>query len=234
MKWLLFIVLISIIGCSSNDEEPSTIIDPLAGLPNAGEIKFNSPAIGQCNYLVSFEARFEDDNFLIEYRQDTLILAITGLKDGNWILKEFLSKGSVSKKSNSGYWTSFADSIFVSEVNVSSDSIVISRMSNMPFNSFILLGNRRSFQTSLVPETENFNPNCWPANGYSTNRWMEYSNDYIQLGKSYSHVNITFDYRDMSTDGPGFMFAYSPEKTFIRLLWVSPWDWEFKGWDLLP
>lgn len=226
-------LLCIIIGCS-DEFIPEVTKDPLEGLPNLGPIRFDSPAVGQRSYYAYFKAIDEGENVAFNYTGDTVVLAITNSINSGWEVKEFLTSKSVSKvnRTSQQLWTGFADSVFVSNLNFQSDSLIISRAAQAAYFSFLLPGQRISLQSFLVSEAEKNNPECLPLFGYASNRWVEYSANFVNFGRVYGRLNIHFDYRDMTTDGLGFMYAYSPSDGFVRLTWVSYWGLSVaNGWD---
>lgn len=58
--------------------------------------------------------------------------------------------------------------------------------------------------------------------------------NYTQHGKTFDRLNIHYDYRDMATDGFGFMYAYNLTNSFVRISWISYWELnKADGWDLI-
>jgi|JI102314A2RNA_FD_contig_31_4888597_length_1553_multi_3_in_0_out_0_3 hypothetical protein len=233
MRCINFIVIVLIgIGCTS-EITPEVIEDPLLGLPDLGPVRFDAPAIGQRSYYTYFTALSGEE---FNYSGDTIVMAITGINSSGWELKEFLTKQSVSKtnKTENHTWKAFADSIFVSSLNIQSDSIVVTRPAQFAYNTFSLAGKRNAFQFLPVPDSEPLNSECLPLFDYASTRWVEYSTNFSNLGTTYDRLNLHFDYRDMTTDGFGFMYVYSPSSGFVRLTWISFWNLnKVSGWDLV-
>jgi hypothetical protein len=225
---------------SSIDPPTPARPNPLEGLQDMGRIRFDDPAIGQRSYYIFFDAEFDyvtkKSNF--QYSPDTLVLAITGKEAENWVLKDFLTDGSVSRKSNGeGYWAGWADSVFVRHLILDADSIHVLRPPDADFSSFvfyILHGRKIKYPISLVSDPAPINPNCLPFDHPLSGEFMEYTQNYTQLGETFDHLNNYFDNRGMETDGLGYMYAYSPSVGIVRITWVSPWvSDKAKGWDLL-
>jgi hypothetical protein len=235
---IIFIAMFycTVVGCTSD----STVVvpqNPLTGLPDKGPIRLSSPAIGQRSYYTFFTAKDNTGNVSFSYPGDTLIIGITGFESDQWVVKEFLSDGSISKKkstSSSAFWKGYADSVFTSYMKIDPYYINVSRPANRTYNSFAFAGRNWAFQIADVLDTEPSNPQCSPAFYYRSTVWMEYSKDYTQFGKTFEKLNIHFDYRDMSTDGFGFMYAYQMPHGFVRISWVNYWELsKANGWDLI-
>lgn len=232
MRFINFIAIVLIGASCSPEITPEELEDPLLGLPDLGPVRFDAPAIGQRSYYAYFTLMSGEE---FNYSGDTIVLAITGINPSGWVLKEFLTNQSVSKtKSENQTWKVFADSIFVSNLNIQSDSIVVTRPAEFAYNTFSLVGKRNAFQLVSVPDSEPFNAECLPLFGYASTRWVEYCTNFNNLGTTYTRLNLHFDYRDMATDGFGFMYVYSPSFGFVRLTWISYWDLnKVRGWDLV-
>ncbi len=214
--------------------------NPLEGLPDMGRIRFDEPMIGQRSYYVFFdvEYNYQMKKAAFQYSSDTLVLAITGKEAENWVLKDFLTDGSLSKESNSGgYWTGWADSVFVCHLRMDADSIYVLRPPQVDFFSFIfhvLHGRKIKYPISLISEPAPLNPSCLPFDHPSGGEFMEYTLNYTQLGQTFDHLNNYFDNRAMPTDGLGYMYAYSPSVGIVRTTWVNPWTSnKANGWDLV-
>jgi hypothetical protein len=237
LKVLFFALIYAVlVSCTSDPADEVTPNNPLSGLPDKGPIRLTSPAIGQRSYYAFFTAKDNTGNVSFNYPGDTLIIGITGFESDQWVIKEFLSEGSMSKKKSTStlaFWKGYADSVFVSHMKMDA-SINVSRPANSVYNSFAFTGRNWSFQISDVLDTEQLNPQCYPAFYYSSNVWMEYSKNYTQFGKTFDRLNIHFDYRDMATDGFGFMYAYDLANSFVRVSWINYWELnKAYGWDLI-
>src|SRR5262245_10528099 len=97
---LVFILSLFVLSCSTDEPEPEVIDDwedPLEGLPDKGQIRFDSPEIGQRSRYVFFEATKKDyvsNEVTIKYRPDTLVLAIVGKEEDKFVIREFKTRGS--------------------------------------------------------------------------------------------------------------------------------------------
>jgi hypothetical protein len=235
---LTAIIYCMLVGCTSDTITIVVPENPLKGLPDNGPIQLDNPAIGQRSYYVAFSASHTNDNNLYTYPGDTLTVGISGIESNQWVLKEFLTEGSVSKKNKSnsgpGSWKTYADSVFITYLKIDSDSIRLTRPASRTYYSFVFIGKKWAFQISPVSDSNPLNPQCSPAFYYGSSVWTEYSTNYSQFGKSFDHLNIYFDYRDMSTDGHGFMHAYGMKYGFVRISWISFWELDkASGWDLI-
>ena len=239
MRNLLFLLVIgTLINCSSDPNDEVTRNSPLTGLPDKGAIRFDDPAIGQRNYYVYFNATHTNVSTSYDYFGDTLVVGITSFESNKWVIKEFLTEGSISKKNKSGTgpgsWKVYADSIFVSQLKIDGDSVYLTRSPNRTFYSFAFMGRNWAFPVVSISDTNPLNSTCSPAFYYKSSVWMEYSKNYLQLGTTFDHLNIHFDYRDMATDGFGFIHAYGMPYGFVRIAWVNYWTLDkANGWDLL-
>lgn len=239
LKAIFFVLICAVLpGCTSDSANEVTPNDPLTGLPNKGPIQLDNPVIGQRSSYVYFTATRKDETVNFSYPGDTLIVGITGFESNQWVIKEFLGEGSVSKKnkstSGSGSWKGYADSVFVSNMKIDADSIYVTRPKTRAYNSFAFAGRNWAFQILQVADTEPSNATCSPAFRYDSHVWMEYSKNYTQHGKTFDRLNIHYDYRDMATDGFGFMYAYNLPNSFVRISWISYWELnKADGWDLI-
>jgi hypothetical protein len=245
MKTLGFLLIsLFLFTCTTDD---SNTIDPpvpaspnpLEGLPDSGPIRFDNPAIGQRSYYVYFDAEFDfpTKKASFQYSSDTLVLAITGKESEYWVLKDFLTDGSISKSSSGGYWSGWADSVFIRHLRVDADSIHILRPPNADYFSFvfhILETQKITFPVSLVSDPAALNPDCLPFDRPLWGEFMEYTLDYTQLGQTFDHLNNYFNNRGMETDGFGYLYAYSHPVGIVRVAWVNAWYLnEAEGWDLV-
>jgi hypothetical protein len=240
LGWLLMLA-----GCTYHDiEEPpgavidSEFIDPIKGLPDEGPISFQEPKVGQRNAYVFFEAAYtrSTGNVYLQYYTDTLVIAIAGKESSNWIVKEFLTKSSNSRlHPENSFWGTLADSVFLSELEVDENSVHIFRQGGYrPAITFSFLA-EQEFPLSLVPDNFPENPVGLPFFGSGGGRWLEYVKNFVRIDKTYSKLNIFFDYRWIEVDGPGFMCVYGPEDGMVRTTWFNPWvPDEVVGWDVIP
>lgn len=155
MKLKALFILFVLIGTalvSCTDDPVNEVIpdNPLAGLPNKGPIQLDNPAIGQRSYYVYYKVTSKDETISYSYPGDTLIVFISGFKSNGWVIKEFLTDGSISKKNKStsgpGSWKGYADSVFVSTLNVDDDSVYLSRPTTRAYNSFAFSGKTGLFR----------------------------------------------------------------------------------------
>lgn len=241
----LLLISLLLFSCTSNDLSPIDPAvpgrpNPLEGLSDKGPIRFDNPAIGQRSYYVFFDAEFDSqtEKASIQYSSDTLVLAITGKESVHWVLKDFLTDGSISRKDKTGgYWGGWVDSVFVRHLRLDADSIHIVRPPNAEFSSFVFQIFERkkiTFPVSLISYPAVLNANCLPFDHPLGGEFMEYTLDYTQLGQTFDHLNNYFDNRGMEGDGLGYMYAYSHSVGVVGIAWVSAWDFnEAKGWDLI-
>jgi len=242
VKTFLIIVLgLALFSCSSDEPTPKTndpqYEDPLEGLPDKGPVRFDNPEIGQRSYYTFFEATEDNSSHEVSfnYTADTLVLAITGQESGKWIVKEFLTQASNSKTSDDGYWSSVPDSVIVRYLEFENDSVYFSKPTEADPFSFVFVGNKITLPLSPVDDPAPLNPDCLPMFGLGSTIWMQYTVNYSQHGQTFDHLNNYFDYRAMTYDGLGFMYAYEPSYGIVRWTWVSYWSWDqANGWDLIP
>lgn len=227
-----------LVSCNSDSANEVTPNNPLTGLPDKGPIQLDNPIVGQRSYYLYFTAINKDATVSFSYPGDTLIVGIAGFESNQWVIKEFLTEGSVSRKNKSnsgpGSWKGYADSVFLSNMKIDADSIYLSRPKTRAYNSFAFAGRNWAFQVSQVADTEPLNITCSPAFRYGSTVWIEYTKTYKQHGKTFDRLNIHHDYRDMATDGFGFMYGYDLPHSFVRISWVSYWELnKANGWDLI-
>lgn len=228
---LLFVLIVA--GCSSDDDpinkQPEVIWkDPLEGLPDKGQIRFDNLEVGQRSRYVFFKATKDNvtKNVTLNYIADTLVLAITAQETNRWVIREFIAPGSQNMK--------YDEQEVIRYLKVDSDSAYFTRPSAYIF-SWIYLHDTRTIPLKPVTDPAPLNPDCLPLFGYDSKISTKYTVNYSQLGQTFTHLNNYFDYREMSTDGSGFMYAYGPSYGFVRWTWVSAWDQDkAEGWDLLP
>lgn len=245
INYFILIFWLFLIGCSSDDPDIDDPIvpksDPLEGLPDSGPVRFDDPVIGQRSYYVFFNAVKDPSSQEVsfQYDTDTLVLAITAKESGNWLIKEFFTNGSLSKlPSGGGEWTTIADTVIERHLQVTPDSLHFSVPPGGDYFAPIFPlfeGEKCSLPRSLVSDPEPLTTECLPLFGYASTQWMEYTLNYTQFGQTFDHLNNYFDYRQMSGDGHGFMYAYGPLYGMVRWSWISYWDLNVaKGWDLIP
>ena len=210
--------------------------DPLKGIPDEGPLQFDNPAIGQRSYYVSFKAFLDiaTKNARYEYVTDTLVLGIAGKESDHWILKEFLTPGSYSIQTKKGDFKT--DSVYVTLIQLTPDSIIFSRPSTTLFSTyfFTFYGNNR-LSLPLVPVTEpaKQNPTCSPFFSLWPDT-MGYSLNYSQLGQTFDHLNIYVDNTEVELDGSTLMYVYGHSYGFVRATVQSELIQNLKGWDLAP
>jgi len=239
VKYTLFIlVALALLGCSSEDPEPALKREnPLEGLADKGAIRFDKPEIGQRSFYVFFKASVDHSTHQIsfDYLTDTLVLAITGQEADKWIVKEFLTAGSNSATTDDGGWANVADSVGIRHLKVDADSAYFSKPQGNYSFSFVFVGASRTIPLKPVGDPAPLNVDCLPEFDFASTVWMQYTVNYSQFGQTFQHLNNYFDYRPMSTDGLGFMYAYGPSFGMVRWAWVSYWSLdEADGWDLIP
>jgi hypothetical protein len=242
MKLFLIIAIGFLFACSSDDpqviEDPLKVPDdPLKGLPDKGPIRFDDPQIGQRSHYVFFKATENNTTHEVtfDYIPDTLVLAITDKEVDKFVVKEFLTNGSNSKTSDNGSWVSVAKSVFVRHLVVNSDSAYFFKPAEADPFSFVFVGESRTIPLLPVGDPAPLNVDCLPELDYASTLWMQYTVNYSQFGQTFEHLNNYFDYRPMSTDGSGFMYAYGPSFGLVRWTWVSYWSLgHADGWDLIP
>jgi len=240
----LLILSLALIQCTDPEPsiereviEPVEFVDPLEGIPDNGPISFVSPSIGQRSYFVLFEATLSrpSGNVNFEYLPDTLVLAITGKESDAWVVSEFLTEKSNSRlKPEDSYWGNWGDTLFTTYIRFELDSIHFYRDSDKLYSSFAL-HREQKFPLQLISDEFPQNPNGLPFFGGSAIRWMEFTKDYTHFGKTFERLNMYFNYVEMTTDGYGFTYVYSPSDAIVRCAWVNAWSIdEAAGWDLLP
>ena len=232
------------ITCSDGDSEPDPVpplkdefVNPLEGLPDEGPINFQNPSIGQRSRFVLFEAEYKRPagDVVFNYLTDTLVIAITGKKSEDWIIKEFLTEGSASRLPiEDTYWGFMADSVFLSYLHLDADSIYFYRAPQQWFITFAFHQDQK-FPLSLVSDDFPENPNGLPLFGSSGIRWMEFTKDFVRPGKSFDRLNMYFNYIEMRGDGHGYTYLYSPSDGLVRIAWISAWHLDdAAGWDWVP
>lgn len=233
IRVVAIIVLITLSGSCSDDAPVPLKVqrpDPLAGLPDEGPIRFDNPVIGQRSTYVYFRAfnKTVTEDVRFEYNSDTLIMAVTGRESDRWILKEFITEGSTFLSS---------DTVFTLSLRIESDAAAFSEPSGAGYYSnFFFIGHGKSIQFPmvLIAEPSKENPSCLPFASINSNE-MEFSRNYTQFGQMFDHLNIYQDYTATATDGPGFMYVYSPANGFVRMTVFNPWVHDpVTGWDLIP
>ena len=218
--------------------DPSAWQDPLEGLPDAGPLRFDEPAIGQRSRFVFFEARADSNNLSpkYQYSPDTLVMAFTGKAGDNWIVSEFLTEGSLSRTHPElGYLKPDPDTVYSTYLQTTSDSILFTKKSGHFEYSYALANAGLRLPKALTDAPATQNDDCQPFLGYSTYVWLEYALNYQRNGHNFDHLNLHFDYHEMAFDGFGYCFVYAPKYGFVRAAWVSAWTPDLaRGWDLLP
>lgn len=243
MKRLLTFILIFHIltGCVDHQSIINDIIiitvkpDPLKGLPDAGPLRFDNPAIGQRSYYAYFKAVLDLNTKAVtyEYTADTIVLAITGKKGSQWIAKDFLTPGSYSIQKKDG--TFKYDSVFVTLMDIDTDSIAFTRPAPDIYSTYFFIFNGARFAIPLAPVSEPAaqNPTCSPF-FFSGSDTMAYALNYTQLGQTYDHLNIYMDFSQVEIDGAGITYAYEPPDGFVRMTWINPLIGYAGGCDLIP
>jgi hypothetical protein len=236
--FFILMVYCMLSNCTDNGiDVPDAFVDPLEGLADEGTISLKDPAIGQRSLYLFYEASYtaSTGNVAFNYEADTLVIAITGKEFEKWILKEFLTAGSNSRlnRKNSS-WGPLADSIFVSHLFLKEDSIHIARPSGYSLPTFTFRAEQKlpyHIASDAFPE----NQGGLPRFEISPLLWLEYVNDFSRPGKTYDRLNVYFDYRDMETDGLGYMNIYGQADGLVRSAWISPWLLDkASGWDIIP
>lgn len=229
---LLFYLLV---GC--NDDETTRIWpDPLEGLPNAGPLKFDAPAIGQRSYYISFRGVKDGTSETVRYEHtnDTIVLAITGTESNRWIVKEYLTPGSDIRQA-AGEDASL-DSVFVTRLMIDTDSIYFGDPTGAPYYSYLFAISKNDFFSlpmSLIDEPATQNPSCSPFIARKSDE-MQYALGYTLFGQTFDHLNIYPDNSMTATDGPALMYVYAPEYGIVRMSVINPMAPErATGWDLV-
>lgn len=209
--------------------------DPLKGIPDAGPVRFDTPAIGRRSYYVYFEAE-EDHNTKVvnyEYSTDTLVMAVTGKKNNQWVIKDFLTPGSNSIQTKTG--TFKYDSVFVTLLDIDSDSLAFTRPASDIYSTYFFAFNSARFVVPLsqIAEPAPQNPTCSPFLFFGSDT-MAYALNYTQLGQTFDHLNIYMDYSRVEVDGGAITYVYEPPYGFVRTTWFNPLLWDAAGWDLIP
>jgi len=229
--WFLMLAVL-VLACSS--DEPVVIEetwdDPLEGLPDKGAIRFDNPEVGQRSRYVLFQATKKDytsNEVTINYRPDTLVLAIVDKEGDKFVIREFKARGSENLP--------LEEEIVTRHLSVDSDSAYFSRPTT-PFTvSLVFVGDQMNIPLQPVSDPAPLNPDCLPLFGYDTKVWMQYTTNYSQFGQTFHHLNDFYDYTEMAGDGLGLMYAYGPSYGLVRWTWVSAWEQtKAEGWDLLP
>lgn len=239
---LAFVLIFSIIiSCVDDQSIINEIIfitvkpDPLKGLPDAGPLRFDSPAIGQRSYYAYFKAFTDKTTGAVhyEYSTDTIVLAITGKKGDQWIVKDFLTPGSYSIQTKKGTFN--YDSVFVTLMDIDTDSIAFTRPAPDIYSTYFFVFNNARFAIPLSPVSEPAaqNPTCSPFLFFGSDT-MAYALNYTQLGQTFDHVNIYMDYSEVETDGAGITYVYEPPEGFVRMTWLNPLIANAGGCDLVP
>lgn len=234
---LLFALFFSLLACSENNEESKSIfLDPIEHLPDEGDINFENPKVGQRSRYRYFEAiySYETKEVSFTYHMDTLVIAITEGSDGRWIVKEFLTGGSDSRSKKNSGWGHMVDSVFQSNLSLEDDSIYFYRDPEDWFVTFAFQKDQK-FPFSLVSNDAPKNDSALPRfNIAVADNWTEYIEDFDYFGKLYPRLNIYYDYREVASDGWGYMYVYGPSDGIIRYTWISAWSPEKAvGWDLI-
>jgi len=232
MRTLIAMLLLSfIIGCDDDDTPGDVWPDPLEGLSDEGPVQFDNPVIGQRSHYLSFTA-FDDNtpNLRYEYRFDTLVLAITGKESDLWIVKQFLTEGSISRQAGG------EDLVYITTLDIDADSVYFADPSGKPNYSYVFAiyaNDRFALPLAQINQPATHNPACSPfAIRYSDA--MQYASNYTQLGKTFDHLNIYGDNSRTDTDGPALMWAYGPAHGIVRMSVINPWVPEkATGWDLV-
>jgi len=241
MRSFVAVLALGLLACSSDDPQIADandpVFDPLEGLPDKGQIRFDNPEVGQRSHYVFFNATEDNSTHEVsfEYIADTLVLAIVGKEADNWIINEFLTNGSISKTSDNSGWSGLAETVVIRHLKFEADSAYFSKPAGADPFSFVFVGESRIIPLLPVEDPAPLNVNCLPKLEYASTLWMQYTLNYSQFGQTFQHLNNYFDYRPMSSDGLGFMYAYGPSSGMVRWTWVSYWSLDkADGWDLVP
>lgn len=219
--------------CSKNEpappaDGPPKWVNPLAGLPDEGRIRWDALKIGQRSRYLYFEANGQGHPAQVNptYHQDTLVLAITGQDAQGFILTEFIIPDSA------GRFVSDTAYLKVNHLKIEQDSLQY--IQSQPFNSNIFVDKTRSLLlTPFAPPIPEYSE-AIPVFSAKTEKWSAFTQQHSHLGHTYGPLNLVFDYRDMVADGWGYMFAYHAPNGLVRFTWVSWWSTDLaKGWDLL-
>ena len=210
--------------------------DPLKGMPDAGPLQFDNPSIGQRSHYVLLRAYVDEatNKVRYEYDTDTLVVAITGKKGSEWIVKDFLTPGSYSIQTDKGTFN--FDSVFVTLLDIDSDSIAFTRHASDIYSTYFFnfsYDGRLVLPRGSISEPAPQNPDCSPY-FYLDAEPMVYALNYSQLGQTFDHLNIYMDYSEIETDGAGLMYVYGHSYGFVRMTAYNPWGNNALGWDLIP
>lgn len=232
--YLLLLPLLLFSACHKSTDnppdEPSGWVNPLTGLPDEGNIRWDGLKTGQRSKYLYFEARYDpfSGDTLRYYYPDTLVLAVSGQDAQGFVLKEFVLSGAVSQYNPQ---RPNDTTVYAYHINLTTDSVkfainppgfspVFNNVHALPIAPF----------AAPVPEYAA----AEPAYGYRTDVWMAFIQQHTHLGSNFGLLNLVYNYEEMSTDGAGYLFAYSRTEGLVRFSWVSYWDSNLaKGFDLL-
>jgi hypothetical protein len=232
MKNILLLILFvsAFTACRENNPEP---------LENDwNPIRFDNLQAGQKSHYIRLkgQGRLDGTNHDFQYLKDTLVLEVlaTGSGEG-FTLKEYLTPGSE-------IWTKPKDA---QQINGGTDAItfkvqvgnaaltLVKAAPGAPLPRLFLSGiETYPFALPQQPEIAftGWQPDVQTVYGSSSGRVKNHK----QMEVLYPELNLVYDYRPMTYDGPGHFHLYSAEKGIVRSGWINPWSGlAGEAWDLL-
>jgi heat shock protein HslJ len=216
---LLLLTVIAITACKDPDIGP----DDGKPLGNAGQIKFETPAVGQKSTYIHFyaQAYWGQTPSPLHYTQDTI----------TWeIVKQIDAKTFSIRETLSG--TYFTNQTSQQQYTLVKDGATILIYGNNGATSPLL-----GYQDSLVLTLSNpieINFIKWKIDdNIGSSRLRGYVRNYLALGKKYDKLDIYTDLTPMTYDGSGAVFIYNAEFGLVRSYFINPWTAEVNGFDLL-
>ena len=247
MKSTFLPVLLLLLLAAACHPEPELLVTPVIPatvyptdtLPDLGQIHFNDLQIGQRSRYVYFHID-EASNFadtVIDYRPDTLVVVITGHDAAGFIVKEFITRGSVSHDTavNAVY---AGDSILTYRLRVDQDSLHF--ISQPPITcwctlSRIFLSPDQALPLAPIPAPQTTFLGWQTALYESPDYDTAYVENFLHWGQTFDRLNIVWDNRAIAYDGGRILFAYSASHGLVRWGYRSSWlQTTGHGWDLLP
>jgi len=201
-------------------------------------INLTKPEIGQQSRYILFRGEDikDDDNFSFEYLPDTLAVEIIAEDENGYLVKEFLTPGSLSLNGENN--VAYADSTWYYYIYVddTDQSLKVKQRGNYYRTRLFFLYDEQSrglgLQQIASPETE--------IRGWKTTLPFEKdfmtarSSDFTLFDTKYDAVNIVIDNRPMLEGLPGSTHVFSLEQGLIRSSEYSDFDGKGYGWDVLP
>ncbi len=231
-------------ACGPNCKEPSIKpdplphIDPTDTLPNLGQIQFNNMQIGQrSRYLFFAIPNTNDTTTLIDYRPDTLVVAVAGQDAQGYLIREFMTRGSVSYDSMVNP-VLYGDSVLTYHLRVENDSLYIINPNvfwSVASRIFVTPDQALPLTPITSPQTTFVGWQTTLPSDFSSSYVPAYVANFTHWGQAFDHLNIIWDGRQTASDGNRFLFAYSPDHGLVR--WATRGSFfqvSGYGWDLLP